>query len=184
MANFGSVFMGTIAGMVGAGVVFYGITVRQALGGTTPVDSDETWQVKSEDMMIEGKWVRRLTTATLSSPCLTHLLPHCHTAPEFPRAAPLRIGQPPRAHEWNRGRGSFLSAHGGLLAEALLQPVRFPRQDPTQAQPLTELRPAAEARGGGLGALESHQVPHLWPRLCHASHAASAQGRRRGRGRG
>ena len=74
MANFGSVFMGTIAGMVGAGAMFYGITLRQAFGGTTPVDQDEAWQVKSEDLMMEGKWVRFSMSATCRKDCFCYTL--------------------------------------------------------------------------------------------------------------
>ena len=57
-SNFGTVLTGTLGGMVAAGATFYFITIRQAFGGVTPVDQNDRWQVKSEDLQLEGKWVR------------------------------------------------------------------------------------------------------------------------------
>jgi hypothetical protein len=57
-APFGSVFAGTIGGMVAAAGAFYFITIRQAFGGANPVDQNDAWQVKTEDLQLDGKWVR------------------------------------------------------------------------------------------------------------------------------
>jgi hypothetical protein len=60
MSNFGAVFSGTLAGIVGAYAAFYTVTKLKLFGGTTPIDQNDAWQVKSEDLMIDGKWVRLL----------------------------------------------------------------------------------------------------------------------------
>lgn len=56
--NGGTVLLGTLGGIAGATAMFYGLTVAQPFGAYTPPDQNEAWQVKSEDRMIEGKWVR------------------------------------------------------------------------------------------------------------------------------
>jgi energy-converting hydrogenase Eha subunit G len=66
MANFGTVLSGTVGGMAAAGAAFYLISIKRAFGGTKPVDQNERWQVKTEDMMVEGKWVRRCTNLCLA----------------------------------------------------------------------------------------------------------------------
>jgi hypothetical protein len=55
--SFGGVFTGTIAGIAAATAMFYTVTVLKVFGGTTPLDQNEAWRVKSEDLMAEGKWV-------------------------------------------------------------------------------------------------------------------------------
>lgn len=57
-ANSGTVLLGTLGGIAGATAMFYGLTLAQPFGAYTPPDQNEAWQVKSEDRMIEGKWVR------------------------------------------------------------------------------------------------------------------------------
>lgn len=57
MSNFGTVLAGTVGGVVSAAAAFYCISIRQAFGGVTPIDQNKSWQLKSEDTMLEGKWV-------------------------------------------------------------------------------------------------------------------------------
>lgn len=57
MSSFGPVFAGIVGGLGVASAMFYGITVRKAFGGETPIDADPAWQAKTDDMMAGG-WVR------------------------------------------------------------------------------------------------------------------------------
>jgi hypothetical protein len=57
-ANSGTIFLGTLGGLVGATALFYGITVSQPFGAYTPPDQNSQWQMKSEDRMVEGRWVQ------------------------------------------------------------------------------------------------------------------------------
>jgi hypothetical protein len=59
--NGGSVLLGVAGGMVAATAMFYGITLSQPFGAYTPVDQNEAWQVKTEDLQRDGKWVRSLS---------------------------------------------------------------------------------------------------------------------------
>jgi hypothetical protein len=56
--NGGNVMLGIAGGMAAATAMFYGITISQPFGAYTPVDQNEAWKVKTEDLMMEGKWVR------------------------------------------------------------------------------------------------------------------------------
>lgn len=51
------VFAGTLAGLVGASAMFYVVTVMKVFGGETPIDQNDAWQLKSRDLMVDGKWV-------------------------------------------------------------------------------------------------------------------------------
>ena len=74
-APFGTVLLGTVGGMAAAGGAFYFITIRQAFGGTTPPDQNNAWEVKTEDLQLDGKWVR-------SSP-------YCGSSPDVRESARL-----------------------------------------------------------------------------------------------
>lgn len=69
-ANGGTVLAGIFGGIVGATGLFYGLTVAQPFGAYTPPDQNEAWQVKTEDLMVEGKWAREAGGAVHLNPIM------------------------------------------------------------------------------------------------------------------
>lgn len=56
-SNPATVFFGVLGGLAGAAAMFYSVASGAIFPRYTPPDQNDAWQTKSEDLMVEGKWV-------------------------------------------------------------------------------------------------------------------------------